>query len=164
MVTWNFTAVMTRDCRCGGNTVTATPLRHTLWKALQLWTVQLPYQAVIQPDRMLSMVHLPSHISSVSWGWRGAVAPSSPSCLCEGTISGCFWTSSLRLRRCGWGAFSLLSPVVHNQLLNFVDVEGEVIFRAPLRQGSHLFHVGQGSPTGIPSLLSNKNFFFFVGI
>ena len=32
--------------------------RTTLWRALRLRTVQLPYQAVIQPDRMLSMVHL----------------------------------------------------------------------------------------------------------
>ena len=32
--------------------------RTTLWKALRLWVVQLPYQVVIQPDRMLSNVHL----------------------------------------------------------------------------------------------------------
>ena len=30
----------------------------TLWRALQLQTVQLPFQVVIQSDRMLSMVHL----------------------------------------------------------------------------------------------------------
>uniref|UniRef100_A0A4W5K724 Ras association domain family member 6 n=1 Tax=Hucho hucho TaxID=62062 RepID=A0A4W5K724_9TELE len=30
----------------------------TLWRALRLWAEQLPYQAVIQPDRMLSIVHL----------------------------------------------------------------------------------------------------------
>ena len=28
----------------------------TLWRALRLWAEQLPYQAVIQPDRMLSIV------------------------------------------------------------------------------------------------------------
>jgi hypothetical protein len=33
-------------------------VRTTLWKALRLWAVQLLYQAVIQPDRMLSIVHL----------------------------------------------------------------------------------------------------------
>jgi hypothetical protein len=32
--------------------------RVTLWRALQVQVVQLPYQAVIQPDRMLSIVHL----------------------------------------------------------------------------------------------------------
>jgi hypothetical protein len=32
--------------------------RTTLWRALQLREVQLPYQVVIQPDRMLSIVHL----------------------------------------------------------------------------------------------------------
>jgi hypothetical protein len=37
---------------------------------------------------------------------------------------------------------SLLSPVVHDQLLGFVDVEGEVIFLAPLCQGTHLLPVG----------------------
>ena len=36
----------------------------------------------------------------------------------------------------------LLSPVVHGQLLHFVDVEGEVIFLAPLHQGPHLLTVG----------------------
>ena len=30
----------------------------TIWSALRLRAVQLPYQAVIQPDRMLSIVHL----------------------------------------------------------------------------------------------------------
>ena len=38
--------------------------------------------------------------------------------------------------------FSMQSPEVHNKLLHFVDVEGEVIFLAPLRQGSHLLPVG----------------------
>ena len=37
---------------------------------------------------------------------------------------------------------SLLSPVVHDQLLCYVDVVGEVIFLAPLCQGSHLLPVG----------------------
>ena len=32
--------------------------RTTLWRALRMWAVQLPYQVVIQPDRMLSIVHL----------------------------------------------------------------------------------------------------------
>ena len=32
--------------------------RTTLWRALRLRAEQLPYQAVIQPDRMLSIVHL----------------------------------------------------------------------------------------------------------
>ena len=36
----------------------------------------------------------------------------------------------------------LLSPKVHNQLLRFVDFEGEVIFLAPHSQGPHLLHVG----------------------
>ncbi|KAK6299546.1 hypothetical protein J4Q44_G00295790 [Coregonus suidteri] len=40
------------------------------------------------------------------------------------------------------GVLSLLSPEVHDQLLRFVDVEGEVIFLAPLRQGPHLLPVG----------------------
>ena len=30
----------------------------TLWRAMRLRVEQLPYQAVQQPDRMLSMVHL----------------------------------------------------------------------------------------------------------
>ena len=30
----------------------------TLWRALRWWTEQLQYQAVIQPDTMLSIVHL----------------------------------------------------------------------------------------------------------
>jgi hypothetical protein len=30
----------------------------TLWRALWLRVVQLPYQAVVQPDRMLSIVNL----------------------------------------------------------------------------------------------------------
>ena len=30
----------------------------TLWRALRLWAEQLPYQAVIQPDRMLSIVEV----------------------------------------------------------------------------------------------------------
>jgi hypothetical protein len=30
----------------------------TLWRAKRLGAVQLPYQVVIQPDRILSMVHL----------------------------------------------------------------------------------------------------------
>ena len=40
------------------------------------------------------------------------------------------------------GVRSLLSPEVHDQLLCFVDVEGEVIFLAPLSQGHHLLPVG----------------------
>jgi hypothetical protein len=36
------------------------------------------------------------------------------------------------------GMLSLLSPEVHDQLLHFVDVEGEVIFLATLHQGPHL--------------------------
>jgi hypothetical protein len=32
--------------------------RTTLWRALRVWAVQLLYQAVIQPDRMLSTVHM----------------------------------------------------------------------------------------------------------
>jgi hypothetical protein len=31
---------------------------NTLWRALRLWAVQLLYQAVIQANRMLSIVHL----------------------------------------------------------------------------------------------------------
>ena len=30
----------------------------TLWRALRLWAEQFLYQAVIQPDRMLTIVHL----------------------------------------------------------------------------------------------------------
>jgi hypothetical protein len=41
-----------------------------------------------------------------------------------------------------WGVFSLLFPDVHDQLLCFVDVEGEVIFLTPLHQGPHLIPVG----------------------
>jgi hypothetical protein len=48
-----------------------------------------------------------------------------------------------RCRLCGWGALSLPSPVVHDQLLCFVDVEGEVTFLAPLYQGSHLLSAGR---------------------
>ena len=40
------------------------------------------------------------------------------------------------------GVLSLLFPVVHDQLLRFIDVEGEVIFLAPLSQGTHLLPVG----------------------
>ena len=40
------------------------------------------------------------------------------------------------------GVLPPLSTEVHDQLLCFVDVEGEVIFLAPLRQGSHLLPVG----------------------
>jgi hypothetical protein len=36
----------------------ATSAHTTLWKALRLRVVQLPYQVVIQPGRMLSIVHL----------------------------------------------------------------------------------------------------------
>ena len=32
------------------------PQHHSLWRALRLRAVHLPYQAVIQPDRMLSIV------------------------------------------------------------------------------------------------------------
>ena len=35
--------------------VTSVPIigqTTTLWRALRLWVVQLPYQAVIQPDRI----------------------------------------------------------------------------------------------------------------
>ena len=39
------------------------------------------------------------------------------------------------------GSLSLLSPVVHDQLLRFVDIDGEVIFLAPLHQGTHLLPV-----------------------
>jgi hypothetical protein len=39
------------------------------------------------------------------------------------------------------GVLPLLSPEVHDQLLRFVDLEGEVIFLAPLRQGPHLLPV-----------------------
>ena len=35
----------------------------TLWRALRLWAEQLPYLAVIQPDRMLSIVHLYKFVS-----------------------------------------------------------------------------------------------------
>ena len=41
------------------------------------------------------------------------------------------------------GVLSLLSSVVHDQLLHFVDMEGEVIFLARLRQGPHLLPVGR---------------------
>ena len=37
---------------------------------------------------------------------------------------------------------SLLFPEVHDQYLRFVDVEGEVVFLAPLRQGPYLVPVG----------------------
>ena len=36
----------------------------------------------------------------------------------------------------------LLSADVHDQLLLFVDVEGEVIFLAPFHQGPHLLPLG----------------------
>jgi hypothetical protein len=32
--------------------------RTTIWGALRLMALQLPYQVVKQPDRMLSIVHL----------------------------------------------------------------------------------------------------------
>ena len=41
------------------------------------------------------------------------------------------------------GVLPLLSPEVHDQLLCFVGVEGEVIFQAPLCQGPHLLPVGR---------------------
>ena len=37
--------------------------RTTLWRALRLRAVQLPYQVVIQPDRMLSIVLLEKFVS-----------------------------------------------------------------------------------------------------
>ena len=40
------------------------------------------------------------------------------------------------------GLLSLFSPEIHDQLLLFFDVEVEVIFLAPLRQGSPLLPVG----------------------
>jgi hypothetical protein len=40
------------------------------------------------------------------------------------------------------GVLSLLSPEVHSHLLRFVDLEGEVIFLAPLLKGSLLLSVG----------------------
>ena len=54
---------------------------------------------------------------------------------------------SFHLLRCGpdyvdEGMLPLLSPEVKDQLLNFVDVEREVIFLVALRQGPHLLPVG----------------------
>ena len=40
------------------------------------------------------------------------------------------------------GMLLFLSPEVHDQHLHFVDIEGEVIFLAPLRQGPHFLSVG----------------------
>uniref|UniRef100_A0AAZ3S415 Uncharacterized protein n=1 Tax=Oncorhynchus tshawytscha TaxID=74940 RepID=A0AAZ3S415_ONCTS len=40
------------------------------------------------------------------------------------------------------GVLHLLFPEVHDQLLRFVDIEGDVIFLAPVRQGPHLLPVG----------------------
>ena len=40
------------------------------------------------------------------------------------------------------GVLPLLSPEVHDQFLHFVNVEGEVIFLAPLCQGPYLPKVG----------------------
>ena len=127
-----------------------------LWRALQLRAMWLPYQAAIQPDRMLSVVQ-------VCEGLRGQAEFLQPPdveevllrllhhtvCLCEGTISGHQWCA----RRGTWnilpspsmwmGVCSLLSPVVYDQLLHFVDVKGEVVFLAPLHQVSHLLPVGR---------------------
>jgi hypothetical protein len=47
------------------------------------------------------------------------------------------------------GVLPLPSPEVHDQLLLFVDIEGEVIFLAPLRQGPHLLPVGSLIVVGI---------------
>jgi hypothetical protein len=41
------------------------------------------------------------------------------------------------------GMISLLSPAVQDQLLCLVDIGGEVIFLAPLYQGTHLPPVGR---------------------
>ena len=40
------------------------------------------------------------------------------------------------------GVLPLMFPEVYDQFLCFVDVEGEVIFLAPLCQGPHLLPVG----------------------
>jgi hypothetical protein len=40
------------------------------------------------------------------------------------------------------GVLPLLFPEVHDQRLNFVDVEGEVIYLASLCQGPHFLPVG----------------------
>ena len=42
----------------------------------------------------------------------------------------------------GGGVLSLLSPLVHDQILHFVDADGEMIFLAILCQDSHLLPVG----------------------
>lgn len=50
------------------------------------------------------------------------------------------------------GVCSLLFSEVHNLLLCFVDVEGEVIFLAPLYQGPHLL------PEGGLDIVGNQNY------
>jgi hypothetical protein len=49
------------------------------------------------------------------------------------------------------GVLSLLPPLVHDQLLCFVDIKEKVIFLAPLHQGSHLLLVGCLINVGNPS-------------
>ena len=114
--------------------------RTTFWRAIQLRVVQLPYQAVMQPERKLLMVHLLKFVRVL------------------GALTNVF--SLLRLKRhccaffttvsvepfqvlgdvhakeleafdplhCGpvdvdGDVLSLLSPLIHNQLLCFIDNE-----------------------------------------
>ena len=120
-----------------------------LWRALRLWAELLPYQAVIQPDRMLSIVHLykfdsifgdkPNFFSLLMLKRR--------CCAFFTTLS--VWVDHFSLSvRCGYcpvdvdrGVLPLLFPEVHNHLLCFVDVEGEVIFLTPHSEGHHLLPV-----------------------
>ena len=52
-----------------------------------------------------------------------------------------FTFSTAGLSNMDGGVFPLLS-LVHNQLLHFVDINGKVIFLAPLPQGPHLLPLG----------------------
>ena len=106
----------------------------TLWRALQLWAVQLPYQAVMQPDRMLSIVHLYIFVRVLGDKPQQTLLHLLHHTVCVG---GPFqfvcdvYADELKtfhpLHCCPFDVdgelLPLLFPVVHNHLLCFVDVE-----------------------------------------
>ena len=113
-----------------------------LWRALRLWAVQLPYQTVIQPDRMLSIVHLyklvrvfgdKPHFFSLLRLKRGCCAffttlsvwvyqfSLSVICTQRNFKLSTFYTTVSSM----WigGVLPLLFPEVHDHLFCFADIE-----------------------------------------
>ena len=91
----------------------------TLWRTLRLWEEQLPYQAVIQPDRMLSIVLLRL--------LHHAVCVGGPIQFVRDVYAEELKTY-YPLHYCPVDVDTEVLPEVHNHLLCFVDVECEVIF------------------------------------